>query len=103
MAVINGPLDFDRASGKIFDGLVFGSWRGINYLRRAWVQPYTNSKAQKKNRGRFAGAVKSYQKLDDQEKKVWRQLAQELDYSGTGYNLFISRYLEIYRKNNPGW
>ncbi|MFN2364394.1 MAG: hypothetical protein ABR596_08850 [Halarsenatibacteraceae bacterium] len=99
MAIINRPLDFSEAKGVFSDGLVFGSWRGINYVRRAWVQPYTNSTAQKRNRGQFAEAVKAYQGLDCQARKNWQQLARELDYSGSGYNLFISRYLERSRKD----
>ncbi|MGM0415146.1 MAG: hypothetical protein ACQEQP_08220 [Bacillota bacterium] len=93
MAIIKGPICSKEARKKFSDELVFGSWRGINYVRRRWEQPYTNSQVQRRNRQQFAEAVKAYQILDCQEKEAWQQLARELDYKGNGYNLFISRYL----------
>ncbi len=94
MAVIKGPIYSKEAGGEFADEVVFGSWRGINYIRRRWKQPYTNSKIQGRNRRRFADAVKAYQKLDCLEKEALQELARKTDYKGNGYNLFISRYLE---------
>ncbi|MFW5790894.1 MAG: hypothetical protein ACOCWE_06570 [Bacillota bacterium] len=99
MAKINGPLCTERA-GKVFsDKVVSGSWRGINYVRKAWKQPYTNSQAQSRNRMRFVEAVRAYQGLDCQARESWQQLAQKLNYNGSGYNLFISQYLERSKKD----
>lgn len=94
MAVIRGTNYQENIRKEFSDQIILGSWRGINYLRRRWVQPYSNSEAQAKNRELFAEAIKSYQGLTSSEKKAWQQLARELDYSGTGYNLFISCYLK---------
>ncbi len=101
MAVIRGQFNSDDKNMVSMEGIVFGSWRGINYVRRSWKQPYTNSAAQKVNRGQFAEAVRTYQDLNNDDKKKWQDLARVIDYRGSGYNLFISWYLKGADKDNP--
>lgn len=93
MAVIRGQFNSDDKKMALMEGMVFGSWRGIHYVRSSWEQPYTNSESQRKNRDRFAEAVKAYQDLSPSDKKRWLELAREIEYNGSGYNLFISWYL----------
>ena len=93
MAVIRGQFNSDDKNMASIEAMVFWSWRGINYIRSSWEQPYTNSEPQRKNRGRFAEAVKAYQDLRHSDKKRWLELAREIEYGGSGYNLFISWYL----------
>ncbi|MBF8435858.1 hypothetical protein I0Q91_02090 [Halanaerobiaceae bacterium Z-7014] len=93
MAVIRGKLKSDSKKMALMERMVLGSWRGINYIRSSWEQPYTNSESQRENRGRFAEAVKAYQDLSPSDKGRWLELAREIEYGGSGYNLFISWYL----------
>ena len=93
MAVISGQFNSDDKNMALIEGMVFGSWRGINYIRSSWEQPYTNTEYQRKNRGRFAEAVRAYQDLSLSNKVRWLELAREIEYGGSGYNLFISWYL----------
>ena len=93
MAVINGQFAYNDKNLVSLEGIVFGSWRGINYVRRSWKQPYTSSAVQKENRGQFADAVRAYQNLNNLDKERWLELAREIEYNGSGYNLFISWYL----------
>lgn len=93
MAVIRGKLKSDSKKMALMERMVLGSWRGINYIRSSWEQPYTSSAVQKENRGQFADAVRAYQNLNNLDKERWLELAREIEYNGSGYNLFISWYL----------
>ncbi|HOP63035.1 MAG TPA: hypothetical protein PK358_04605 [Spirochaetota bacterium] len=66
---------------------------------RAHVIPRNpDTAAQRKNRNSFAGAVKAWQLLPEDEKKEWNSKAAQLRRKGktgkTGYNVFMSEYMK---------
>lgn len=60
---------------------------------RTYTKPGNpDSAGQRKNRGLFREAMKSWQQLTDDEKYTWNRKARKLPM--TGHNLYISQYMK---------
>ena len=89
MAKVTGPLFSIDASGKFGDSMVFGKWKGINYVRRHVTATQPNTKKQIAVRDKFRQATALYQRLSGDDKAAWKLKASGQPL--TGYNLFIKR------------
>ena len=67
---------------------VFYNVKGRQYVRSYAKPRNPKSAAQQKNRSTFAEAVKLWQVLSPEEKKIYKKIAKNMPCSG--YNLFIS-------------
>ncbi len=87
MAKVTAPLFSIEASGKFGDSMVFGKWKGINYVRMHTKANQPNTKAQLAVRDKFRQAAALYQRLTGDDKAAWKRSASGQPL--TGYNLFI--------------
>ena len=80
----------NKISGKI--GSVVFYQRKNKQCIRTWVLPHNpDTAAQKRTRGKFATAVRSWQTMSGDERYIFTRKARGKNMSG--YNLFISQYL----------
>ncbi len=89
MAKVTAPLFSIEASGKFGDSMVFGKWKGINYVRMHTKANQPNTKAQIAVRDKFRQAAALYQRLSGSDKAAWKRSASGQPL--TGYNLFMKR------------
>ena len=89
MAKVTAPLFSIEASGKFGDSMVFGKWKGINYVRMHTKANQPNTRAQIAVRDKFRQAAALYQRLSGSDKAAWKRKASGQPL--TGYNLFIKR------------
>ena len=91
MARVNLDPMFTSYEGRLEDRVYYIRW-GKTYMRK-YINPFNpNSTGQKKNRGLFRDAMKSWQQLTDNEKYTWKRKAGKLTM--TGHNLYISQYMK---------
>ncbi|MBN2403170.1 MAG: hypothetical protein JXN64_12320 [Spirochaetes bacterium] len=88
-------------SGRM-GGVVFYSRHGRQCVRSHVIPRNPDTEAQKACRRTFAGAVKSWQSMAQDEKYIFIRKARYLQMSG--YNLYISQYMtkRASAVSNPG-
>ena len=84
---------FSGASGKLGNQVVFGNWKGRNYIRQYAKPTNPNTNKQKAQRALMKALVQRYKTIINTAavKQLWNDLAAEFQVSG--YNLFISEGL----------
>ena len=87
-----------KFSGKIGKNMVAASWKGHEYVR-AFAKPSNpNTEQQQQARGQFADAVEAWQKMSKVQCMFYNAIALRM----SGFNLFISRYMNAVRaKEEP--
>ena len=65
MAKLKGPLFSLSASGKLADALVYGDWKGIDYVRQYVTPSNPNSAGQQTQRGYITSAVAQWHDTSD--------------------------------------
>lgn len=93
MAIVKG-LSLQFRGGRIAHNLIFGSWKGIEYIRLKPFPRYQRTEKQAICRNRFADAVKAYQQLDQTARMLWRMLATNTGMSG--YEYFLKKYISTH-------
>jgi len=78
-----------KFSGRIGKSMVAASWKGHEYVRTYVKPPNPNSESQRKARGTFADAVRSWRKLSKVQTEFYDKIAEGM----SGFNLYISRYV----------
>jgi wobble nucleotide-excising tRNase len=71
--------------------LVISKWKDKKYFRKYKKPKNPRTRKQQGNRNKFKRAVGEWKKLSEKEKENYKELAEELHM--TGFNLFISKYL----------
>jgi len=99
MAKIKLPSYMPEANGRA--GAVFYVRRGTKCMRTYVVPANPDTEKQRVVRNSLKDAVKAWQSLSIDEKNLFRNRADELSLGMTGYNLFISDYLNQSGKINP--
>lgn len=94
MAKVTGPLFSMSASGKFADSLVFGNWKGINYVRKYAKPGGEPTSSQKLVQSLFSAAAKKYKTLSAADKEAWKLRAASTPMSG--YNLFIKKVMTAF-------
>jgi len=90
MAKVIGPFYSLGVSGRIGDGYVMSSWRGIPYARR-FVMPtnrYTKRQAQIKMI--FARQSQRWAELEEEEREAWRGFCKSKDILGPANTAFTA-------------
>jgi uncharacterized protein with NRDE domain len=88
---IKHPSYIKEGSGRMGD-LVFYSLYGSSFARLYAKPVNPDTEGQRIVRRTFGDAVRSWQKLTDEEKQKYSRKARHLPMSG--YNLFISNYMK---------
>ena len=65
---------------------------GVNFLRRHVIPHNPRSPGQQRNRNHFAEGVEAWRSLRESQKRLYDAIAKRR----TGYNLFLSRWMEAH-------
>jgi len=84
-----------RGKGRRF---IRSTWKGRVYLRRYTVPRNPKTPAQQAQRGRLTEAVAAWRALSDEEHRRYDEAAR--DKRLTGYNLFVSEFLNARRRRS---
>jgi hypothetical protein len=76
MAKLDSPFGSKRVSGRIGDGFVMSSWRGIPYLRQRVIPTYRTSERLERVRGLFAQQNRRWMELRESEREAWRMFCE---------------------------
>jgi len=77
-------------SGTIGHEMIASSWKGHAYVKRYAVPRNPRTELQVRQRTVFADSVRAWHALSDPQKQLYRRLADGM----TGFNLFVSRYVD---------
>jgi hypothetical protein len=97
MAKIGNPGHIDSSSGKIGKSVMYER-RGKQCMRSYVIPSNPDSPGQRVCRSAMKTAVKRWQDLPMEDKKLYNKRADRSKKSLTGYNLFISEFLKRNRK-----
>ncbi|MBA7525638.1 hypothetical protein ES705_17791 [subsurface metagenome] len=91
MAKVKAPLFSFGASGQLAKSLVYGDWKGIDWVRQHVIPANPKTADQQQQRGYFKTAVDQWHTdgftLDDV--KAWNVLALTLKEALSGFNVFV--------------
>jgi hypothetical protein len=91
MARVTGPCFSVDASGQLAKTLVFGTWKGIRYVRRYLVPFNPNTAGQQTVRHAFTEYVAHWHLVSPLEQTAWDDRAKELGYAMSGFNFYIQQ------------
>jgi len=90
MAKLDSPFGSKRVSGRIGDGFVMSSWRGISYLRQRVIPAYRTSERLERVRGLFARQNRRWMELREAEREAWRMFCERKHLLGQANVIFAS-------------
>jgi len=93
MAKVKHPSYMPGSNGRTGDA-VFYERKGVQCMRTYVVPVNPKTEKQRAHRGSFKDAVKAWQMLSSEEKMIYNKKAEDLKLSMSGYNLFLSGYIE---------
>ena len=93
-AVVIGPLYSVSASGKVGDSMVYGTWRGINWVRAYAIPANPQSTKQVNVRTAMNLLVEKWKTLSQSSKDEWNDFAEGKRQSGV--NFFTGRGMDAY-------
>ena len=97
MAKLTGPLFSLTASGKLAGSLVYGDWKGINYVRQRVIPANPNSAGQQTQRSYFTLAVNQWHSTTEILNSTdIANLNFEASLSASplsGFNLYVKQYV----------
>jgi len=90
MAKLDTPFGSKKVSGRIGDGFVMASWRGIPYLRQRVIPTYRTSERLERVRGLFAQQNRRWMELREGEREAWRMFCERRRLLGQANVIFAS-------------
>jgi hypothetical protein len=90
VAKLDSPFGSKRVSGRIGDGFVMASWRGIPYLRQRVIPAYRTSERLDRVRGLFARQNRRWMELRESEREAWRMFCERKHLLGQANVVFAS-------------
>jgi len=97
MAKVRGPLYSIDARGVIADAMVFGGWKGINWVREQFIPQNPKSEDQIVIRTIFTQAVEKWHDISASGKTDWQTAIEAKGYTMSGFNFFVSEYINSMR------
>lgn len=94
MAIVRGPLFSIDARGAIADAIVFGSWKGIPWVREHFIPQNPKTDDQIAQRLIFTQGVTQWHTLSDAQKILWQTGIERKGYRMSGFNYFMSEYIK---------
>lgn len=98
MATVKGPLMSMDARGTVGGAIVFGGWKGQQWVRRHAIPNNPNTPGQVAQREIFAMAVAGWKVLTDPNKASWEVGATASGQKVSGFNYFTSAYISSMRE-----
>jgi hypothetical protein len=98
MAKIKNPSYIPESNGRMGDAVLYKR-RGVQCVRSYVIPVNPDTEGQRKHRGSFKEAVKEWQMLSTEGKKNYNNRADAMELNWTGYNLFMSEYINRYKEN----
>jgi hypothetical protein len=90
MAKLDSPFGSKKVSGRIGDGFVMSSWRGIPYIRQFVVPAYRSSERLDKVRDLFARQNRRWMGLREAQREAWRLFCEKKRILGQPNVIFAS-------------
>jgi len=90
MAKLDSPFGAKKVSGRIGDGFVMSSWRGIPYIRQRVILAYRTSERLERVRGLFAQQNRRWMGLRETEREAWRVFCERRRILGQPNAIFAS-------------
>jgi len=90
MAKLVSPFGAKKVSGRIGDGFVMSSWRGIPYIRQFVMPAWRTSKRLDQVRGLFAQQNRRWMYLKESEREAWRVFCERKRFKGLPHAVFAS-------------
>ena len=90
MAKLDSPFGAKKVSGRIGDGFVMSSCRGIPYIRQFVVPAYRTSERLDKVRDLFARQNRRWMGLKEREREAWRLFCERRRILGQPNVIFAS-------------
>jgi len=90
MAKLDSPFGAKKVSGRIGDGFVMSSWRGIPYIRQFVVPAYRTSERLDKVRDLFAQQNRRWMGLREAQREAWRLFCEKKRILGQPNVIFAS-------------
>lgn len=95
MAKVKGPLMSIEARGQIGKSLVFGVWKGVQWVREYVIPSNPQTEQQVNIRTAFSLSVAEFKALSETEQGKWNKAASNIG-GQSGLSLFQSRALNAY-------
>ncbi len=90
MAKLVSPFGAKKVSGRIGDGFVMSSWRGIPYIRQFVMPAWRTSKRLDQVRGLFGKQNRRWMYLKESEREAWRVFSERKRFQGLPHAVFAS-------------
>jgi hypothetical protein len=90
MAKLDSPFGAKKVSGRIGDGFVMSSWRGIPYIRQRVIPAYRTSERLERVRGLFAQQNRRWMGLREAQREAWRLFCEKKRILGQPNVIFAS-------------
>ena len=90
MAKLDSPFGAKKVSGRIGDGFVMSSWRGIPYIRQFVVPAYRSSERLDRVRNLFARQNRRWMGLREAQREAWRLFCEKKRILGQPNVIFAS-------------
>ncbi|GAI96306.1 unnamed protein product [marine sediment metagenome] len=91
MAKTKGPLFSISASGALAKTLVYGDWKGIDYVRQYVIPANPKTADQQEQRGFFSAAIDAWH-IDgytEDDVTAWNLYALAQKIAASGFNMFV--------------
>ncbi len=91
MAKVKGPLFSLSAGGQLAKTLVYGDWKGIDWVRQYVIPANPKTADQQEQRGFFTAAVEAWHVdgYTEDDVKAWNLLALTIKEALSGFNVFV--------------
>ncbi len=90
MAKLDSPFGAKKVSGRIGDGFVMSSWRGIPYIRQFVMPAWRTSQRLDQVRGLFGKQNRRWMYLKESEREAWRVFSERRRFQGLPHAVFAS-------------
>lgn len=102
MPKVIAPIFGLRASGTLAKTVTFTSWKGLNIAKSYAVPRNPNTPAQQAARGKFStlSTIWNNNPILQRDRDPFEYRARAIHYRGSGYNLFLSKYM---RHDDTTW
>jgi hypothetical protein len=94
MATVAMSPAFISVRSKLGNMVFYTRWGNV-YARKRVTPRNPDTEPQRRSRGLFRDAMKSWQSLSEEDKQKYRRKAEKLRMAG--HNLYISRYIKSHR------
>lgn len=93
MVKARGPAFSSDAQGSIGKSLTFFNWKGIHRIRKHFTPKNPKTTIQQLQRSFLSMAILAWRNLSAADKILWGNLVKEKNLAMSGYNYFISDYI----------